>query len=77
MVLPCLVSLKNPEETQKYMNVKCVVTMCMYASVTVDSLCLLGLLVVLQVLISLLAPVKYIIKLIKFNKVETLGHHFI
>lgn len=43
--------------------------MCMYTSVTVDSLCLLGLLVVLQVLISLLAPVKYIIKLIKFNKV--------
>lgn len=48
---------------------ECVVTMCMCASVTVDSLCLLGVLVVLHVLISLLAPVKYIIKWIKFNKV--------
>lgn len=36
--------------------------MCMCASVTVDSLCLLGVLVVLHVLFSLLAPVKYIIK---------------
>lgn len=36
--------------------------MCMFASVAVDSLCLLGVLEVLQVLISLLAPVKYIIK---------------
>lgn len=43
--------------------------MCMFVPVSVDSLCLLGVLEVLQVLISLLAPVKYIIKRIKFNKV--------
>lgn len=53
---PC----KTLREHKKYMNVKCVVTMCMFASVTVDSLCLRGVLEVLQVLISLLAPVKYI-----------------